>query len=286
MSIYASTTYFGDGSQINDALQDLKKIGIRKIELGSNHKKSKEKINLEKSNEFIIHNYFPPQEEDFILNIASSSPMIRNRSIDFIKNTIKWGSKKGIGYYTIHPGFLAEPVAQLGQRGKNRNFDLKFSRQRRKDRKKVIEEAMKVIKNLYQFSNNKIQLLIENQGSKTSKNVTIVDSIEELQILNKFVGPHLKFNFNLAHATLSGIDLEKKEVLRFIFKHSLFFEISEIKGMYDSHLAVFPKRGIIGNLLSIHKTSFKKRNLILEFRNTKTEELKASFDAVSKLYGL
>lgn len=284
MSIFVSTTYFGDNSKVQDALKELYSLGIKKIELGSNHSPVREKEILQnnRGKEYIVHNYFPPKEKDFILNIASSSPLIREKSIKFIKNTIKWCQKNHIKYYTIHPGFFAEAISPQGYKGENRNFDLKFSTPINRDRQKTIDETSKVIKELYQFTDAKLQLLIENQGTQTSKGVTIFDSIEELEYLKKSVGAKLKFNFNLAHATLSGINLEKKINFQFAYVSSPFFEVSETTGIYDSHLPVYPAKGIIGNLLSAKKTFFKKRNIILEYRNISANDLKSSFESVTK----
>lgn len=285
MSIFVSTTYFGDGSQVTDALENLERIKIRNIELGSNHAPFlKTKLSLSEDKNYIVHNYFPPNEKSFILNIASRSSRIREKSINFIKHSIIWCWKNHIDYYTIHPGFAAEAIFPLGHKGMNRNFDLKFKKTTQgENRMKVIDETIKIIRNLYNFADGKVQLLIENQGSRTSKWVTIFDSIEELELLKRGVGSSLKFNFNLAHATLSNINLEDRNIFRYIYQNSPFFEVSEISGIYDSHLLVFPKEGVIGKLLMAHKSMFKKRNIILEYRNVPLEELKKSFEEVSAL---
>ena len=279
MSLYVSTTYFGDGSQVEDALKDLEELKIKNIELGSNHSKSNQKFKLSKNSNFIVHNYFPPQEKNFILNIASTSPQIRDKSIRFIKNTINWCQKNEVKYYTIHPGFFAETISPLGANVKRRNFDLKFDSKSivNKNRKKILEETMNVIKELYNFADGKTQLLIENQGSITSDSFTLFDSYLELQKLKKTVGNRLKFNFNLAHAYLSGINLRNKKNIYFIFKNALFFEVSEVSGIYDSHLPVFIKRGIIGKLIYENRDLFRKKNLILEYRNIPSSDLKLSY---------
>lgn len=286
MSLYVSTTYFGDGSQVQDALRDLEKLKIKNIELGSNHAPSKiNELKLRKDKNYIVHNYFPPDELDFVLNIASTRLQVREKSIAFIKSSIIWCQKRNIKYYTIHPGFFAEVISPLGFRGKNRNFDLKFSKDsiKSKKRQKVIEEATSVIKHLYDFSGNRTQLLIENQGSKTSGSFTLFDSLSELSALKKSVGRNLKFNFNLAHATLSGINIKNENIFQFIYGNSPFFEVSEIKGIYDSHLPLRPGDGKILQLLKNFKDLFKKRNIILEYRNIQGEKLLKSFDFVNKI---
>lgn len=289
MSIFVSTTYLGDGSDPQAALNELTTVGITKIELGSNHAPLiQSKLNFNKNSTYIVHNYFPAQENYFILNIASRFPKIREKSIDFIKASMNWCYRQKIKYYTIHPGFLAEAISQLGQKGKNRNFDLKFSKisTKARKRKQTVEETIKIISSLYEFANGKLQLLIENQGSKTSKDVTLFDSLEELQLLQLSIGHKLKFNFNLAHATLSGIKLEDEKVFNHIHKNSPFFEASEIRGVYDSHLPLQTGSGKILKLLKKYRELFKKRNVILEYRNIEKEKLMKSFDFVSNLLGV
>lgn len=285
MSIFVSTTYFGDNSKVQDALKELYSLGIKKIELGSNHSPVREKEILQnnRGKEYIVHNYFPPKEKDFILNIASSSPLIREKSIKFIKNTIKWCQKNHIKYYTIHPGFFAEAISPQGYKGENRNFDLKFSTPINRDRQKTIDETTKVIKDLYAFAEKQeVQLLIENEGSKTSPEFVIFATYEELDALSEAVGSILKFNFNLAHATLAGIDLTDKKTFLHFYRKSVFFEVSEIKGDLDSHLPISSK-GPISSLVKKYKNYFRQKNIILEYRNVKIEAVKKSYSYVSSI---
>ena len=89
--IFVSTTYYGERSSVIKAINGLKKLDISGIELGSNHR-------LEKSYNFLneikfelfSHNYFPPEDKDFVLNVSSNSQTTRNRSIDFIKKSIEF----------------------------------------------------------------------------------------------------------------------------------------------------------------------------------------------------
>lgn len=285
MSLYVSTTYFGDGSRVQDALQDLVKLKINNIELGSNHASLQlSELKLPKDKNYIVHNYFPPLEKAFVLNIASTRSQVREKSIAFIKNSIIWCQKRNIKYYTIHPGFFAEVISPLEHGGKNRNFDLKFDQISitRKNRRTSFEETTKVIKQLYLFALGKTQLLIENQGSITSRNFTLFDSYVELKRLKKSIGNQLKFNFNLAHAMLSEINITNEKVFSEFYEDSPFFEVSEISGIYDSHLPLQPGNGKVLKLLKNYKGLLKRRNVILECRNIEREKLLESFDFLNK----
>ncbi len=286
MSIYVSTTYLGDGSQVQDALRDLEKLKIKNVELGSNHTfVKKNKLDLKTNTKYIVHNYFPPEEKDFILNIASSRPQVRNRSIAFIKSSIIWCQKNDIRFYTIHPGFFAEAISSMGHGEQKRNFDLNFDKKsiEFKNRKRTLEETTRIIKHLYDFANSRTQLLIENQGSITSHNFTLFDSYDELKKLKENVGEKLKFNFNLAHACLSGIDVTDKKIFLEFYKNSPFFEVSEINGIYDSHLTLEQGNGRVLKLLKSYKELFLRKNIILEYRNIKAQDLLKSYKFISAL---
>ncbi len=286
MSLYVSTTYFGDGSQVQYALRDLEKLKIKKIELGSNHSSVKNnKLNLKKNTKYIVHNYFPPEEKDFILNIASTRSQVRDKSIAFIKSSIIWCQKNDIKFYTIHPGFFAEAISPLGYGGQKRNFDLNFDKKSivLKNRRKTLDETSRIIKHLYDFANGRTQLLIENQGSITSHNFTLFDSYDELKRLKKNVGLKLKFNFNLAHAYLSGINITDKKTFLEFYEDSPFFETSEIRSIYDSHLPLKAGNGRILKLLKEYKSLFRKSNGIFEYRNIEAEKLLKSYIFVSEI---
>lgn len=285
MAIYVSTTFLGDGSSVNDALKQLADRKIRHLEIGSNHSTVNiDQVKFWTNNIYIIHNYFPAIGEDFVLNLASDYEEIRKRSFFFIRNTIKICKKLGIKYYTIHLGFLGETsVLKNGQI--DRNFDFKFKKPSTKpNRKKVIDRTIKIIETLYQYaSSNNVRLLVENEGSKTSSQFVVFDSVEELDMLKKGVGDKLKFNFNLAHATLAGIDLRKKNVFNHFYSTSEFFEVSEIDGVNDSHLPILTTKGKIGTFLKNYANLFKKSDIILEYRNIPISDLNKSYVFVKNL---
>lgn len=284
MAVFVSTTFFGDQSNINDALKTLENLRIKNIEIGSNHAPIRiEDLRLVKGTTYICHNYFPPLRREIVLNIASEDKVLRKKSIAFIKNTIILCQKLEIKFYTIHSGFFADVISPHHNEGKSRNFDFIFQANA-KDKKQVLERTIEIIKDLSLFAKRKnVQLLIENQGSKTSKEFTLFDSSEELDILKREVGGTLKFNFNLAHAILAGLKLEEEKVFKHFYESSAFFEVSEIDRNLDSHLPIIPDKGLICSLLEKYATMFAKNNIILEYRNLRSEDLKKSYDFVTKL---
>lgn len=103
-----------NSSSIKDSVSKLAGIGIRNIELsgGTEYcadiltilKSYKEKYSLN----FLIHNYFPPPQKDFVLNIASHNETTRLSSVNFVKRSINLAHDLEIDRYTLHPGYSRE----------------------------------------------------------------------------------------------------------------------------------------------------------------------------------
>jgi sugar phosphate isomerase/epimerase len=57
---------------------------------------------------YLIHNYFPPQREDFVLNLISSDDSIYQRSLQLIRDAIALSKKFEAILYSFHPGYIIE----------------------------------------------------------------------------------------------------------------------------------------------------------------------------------
>ena len=122
-NIFVSTTFAKDDSKISDVLAECKKENISNVELGSNHiyEKNFKKI-LQKYNFcFLVHNYFPIPKKNFVVNIASLDKKIRTISILHAKKAIRFCKETNSKLYTIHPGFLSDPI-KAGRTKKNYDF--------------------------------------------------------------------------------------------------------------------------------------------------------------------
>ena len=114
MQLYLSTSCLkGD---VFDILDQYEEAGFRNVELGSTHLYN-EKISPETIGEydfnFLVHNYFPPPKEPFIINIASQDRAILKRSLDQLKTSIDFCNSIGIQLFTFHSGFRADPDLNL-----------------------------------------------------------------------------------------------------------------------------------------------------------------------------
>lgn len=127
--IYISTGGFGEKSTYQTTL-DLIDEGIFAIELsgGLYDAKLKTKLHsLQSAVSFQIHNYFPPPEKAFVLNLATLDQEIASITLDHVKKAIRWSAELGQSIYSFHAGFLLDPkVEELGRKVRPRPL---FSRE-------------------------------------------------------------------------------------------------------------------------------------------------------------
>ena len=105
--------------KIADAIVELAELGFTNIELTGKTKfyngieedliglKDRYKLN------YLIHNYFPPQKDDFVLNIATNNRDLKEKTLGLIKQAIALTLKFKENVYSIHPGFRYDLLPEL-----------------------------------------------------------------------------------------------------------------------------------------------------------------------------
>jgi len=74
--------------------------------------------------QLLVHNYFPPPEKPFVLNLASRDMETLERSMDHVRAAIDLSARCGALFYSVHSGFamdlkaedLGKPEAQARMR--------------------------------------------------------------------------------------------------------------------------------------------------------------------------
>lgn len=103
--LYLSTSCINKGTII-EAVEELSRI-TPNIELSGGSEYDPDlldrlnKTKREKNINFLIHSYFPPPKDHFILNFADKDEKTRQ----FIRETMRYVKSLDISYYSIHAGF-------------------------------------------------------------------------------------------------------------------------------------------------------------------------------------
>lgn len=109
--IYVSTACLGHKLDLNSILELYWQHGFRRVELGFIQGLVKD-LDVLKAYGFnyFVHNYFPPEDPPFLLNIASSSFDELERSLSFVEKCLATCNKYEIPMYSLHAGFRSTGV--------------------------------------------------------------------------------------------------------------------------------------------------------------------------------
>ncbi len=272
MSVFVST---GGNKTLTPqkSIENFKESGIKCIELSGgiySENLSSELISLKKDFKFQIHNYFPPAKDSFVINLASQNKEIEEKSLNFVKKSIKLASQIGGTHCSFHAGFLLDPQPkELGNKLKKIEIF---------DRDKAKETFYKNVKTISKFANDyKIKLLIENNvvSHENLNNFKINPFLisepkETLEFLKTFDQNEVNILLDVAHLKVSAKSLK--------FKAEDFFNecedriggyhLSENNGLKDTN-EPFNKDSWFWKYIN------KKVNYFtLEVYNTKPSELK------------
>ena len=281
-NIFVSTTFAPDNSRISDVLLTCKRENIFNVELGSNHiyEKNFSKIIQKYKFNFLVHNYFPIPKKNFVVNIASQNKKIRNLSVKHAKNAINFCKKTKSKLYTIHPGFLSDPVKA---NYKKKNYDFIWTNPKLKANYELAFNTMIFsLKELVSFARDKkVKLAIETEGSYRKKNLLLMQKPEEYQKLFNFFSPRdLGINLNIGHLNLASnaFNFSKEKFVNIVKKYIVALELSDNNGYEDQHLPL--KKGKWYWEI-INDPFFSKTYKVLEFRNTNIKEVNRVVDLLS-----
>lgn len=115
MVLYFSTSCLSNKISLNNKLAIFNDLSIQNVELSYSDDPTLDfsaVLNKYDMN-YIGHNYFPPPEEDFVINLASPSPENLSRSIEQIKRSISFCNDVNINFFSFHSGFRVDPDLQF-----------------------------------------------------------------------------------------------------------------------------------------------------------------------------
>lgn len=283
MPIFVSTTFINNGSSVIEAVDLLASKNIFNIELGSIHcfeKDIEDKLmDIKDDFNFLMHNFFPPSKERFILNIASTDNSVRNRSLSFIKKSIDFALKIDTRIYTIHPGFLVDPI---GESKKSINYDFDFGDtgslnflQYNEYFKRFIE-SVNIIDDYIAEKN--IKVAIETQGSFNKKDFMFFDKANDYcSFCRKNNSEKIGINLNLGHLNLASQawGFDKNRVIEILGSKLIAVEISHNEGKEDEHRSLKANTWYTAILKN---EVFSQIPVIFEGRGLKIDKVLESYD--------
>lgn len=192
---------------------------------------------------FLIHNYFPPPENPFILNLASLDKNIYEKSLSHLRKALELTRLLGGDKFGFHAGFFVDrPVEEIGK---------KFGRSCLNDREKALEYFTQGFHCLRDEFKD-IDLYIENNCYSAS-NYQVYGSNFPFMLLNfqDYKELRKKIDFRLlldiGHLMVSTGTFRSgfKEEFKEMFEISDYIHISNNDSRHDQNLGLSKKSGLV-----------------------------------------
>lgn len=241
MNIYVSTSAIKKPFDLETVLQHYDDMNIQYIELGSSHKYCatiEEVLKKYKHMNFVIHNYFPPPEDPFALNLSSIDEEVRKRSIEHAKKAIDLCVECNSLIYSIHAGMVANP--------KKIEFFEGFSFDEMDVNEDIYEVCFNFLvescKEINEYAEQKgIKFAIETSGGhpKKFKYLMMTTENEFKRLLNEIPNKNFGILLDIGHYTISEAVYPEEDMMSFIntFKSRIFqVHIHHNDGSNDQHL--------------------------------------------------
>ena len=269
--------------RIGSAIRELAEHNFRNIELsgGTEYYEGyeydifdlKEKYNLT----YLIHNYFPPPKENFVLNLASLDDAIFEKSIEQLRKAIRFADQLGMDRFGFHAGFYVDISSdEIGKAIPAYNlWDKKQSYER-------FCTGFNLIKN----ESKNVDIYIENNVySKTNfdtygpQNPFMLTTPAEYRKLQQYID--FKLLLDVAHLYVSS------HTLKFDFESHLdqlimetdYIHVSDNDGYHDQNENFAYDSKLLKKMAKKH---LKDKTITLEIYN-ELSSLKESFDRITAL---
>lgn len=269
--------------KIGDIVSALAKNGIRNIELSGGTKYYKncisDLIRLKKKYRlrYLVHNYFPPSRNEFVMNLASLKSGVVKKSLNLAKRSIQFCKELRSPSYSIHAGFLVELKPY------ELSHPLKYRKIEQAERR--ISDFVENYEELYGYAvKNGVKLFLENNVYSLQnymrfgkeKPFMLITHNDYLCLKNR-----LKFNFllDIAHLRVScdSLGLKFSSELKNFFSETLkYVHISENDGKKDLHLPLYSGK-VLRNLPDSVET------VTLEIRSKMFEQIFYSYKKAVKI---
>jgi sugar phosphate isomerase/epimerase len=186
---------------------------------------------------WLLHNYFPPPRDGFVINLASADPAIRRRSIEHCRAALELSAAISAPFYSVHAGFTTDPrPTDLGGRfepGTGRGL-VDAARMFYESVAQLCETAERLGVNLL-IENNVVTAPNAIDGRNDLFLCVSGDDVEAL--FTAVRSPSLGILLDVAHLKVSAatLNLSRDRALEQMRPHVRAFHLSDNDGLRDDN---------------------------------------------------
>ncbi len=241
--VFVSTASAPNNLPLDDVLRLLAAAEFNNIELGVVHNvptplndylaEAKKRCGFN----FLIHNYFPPPMESFVLNLASNNPQVQAQSMDLAREAISLCHKLEGKFYSVHAGFCFHAVPS--QLGKELTGLERFSIQEAED---IFVENIRLLAD-YALKYS-VGILVENNvltswNTVNGENKLLlgVDAKDMIRLMKRINHPNVNILIDLGHLKVSSVTLgfSKEDYIHQLAGWIKAFHVHDNDGLNDTH---------------------------------------------------
>lgn len=275
-----SPTYVSSGAfkarSIREIVELALSAGFERIELGSGTPWVPDLLRPVRETagrpiRYLIHNYFPPHQHPFVLNLAAANEMVLTQSLQHCRTAIDLSAELGAPFFSVHAGFAFD--ARPEQLGGDLTRASRIS----------LEEAhdifVRSLRELTAHAASKgVRLAVENNVIAPFNLVNGANSLglcataEDLIRTYEDVGsPNLAFLIDLGHLKVTAMALrfDAHTFLDRIAAHVVAFHLSDNDGMVDRNLPFCREAWFVPRL-----AEFPDVTMVLEAYNLELSEIR------------
>jgi sugar phosphate isomerase/epimerase len=189
--------------------------------------------------QFLVHNYFPPPTEPFVLNLASGDKGIRRRSLDLVSEALALTARLGAPFYSVHAGFVTDPTS-FG--ATSFVFPMPASPNEAQSAMGRFTRALEIALNCAQRFG--VQLLVENNVcSPEQRGKLLLQTAEEyLSLFRALRSPYLGVLLDTGHLNVTAhtLGFDRISFVDKVAPYIRAFHIHDNDGSADTHQPVKP----------------------------------------------
>jgi len=245
-NLYVSTACLPGMEALASRIAEYRRHGLLNVELGAGIHVDGDITTLLSGFEgrFLIHNYFPPPADSFVLNLASGNKNIRQRSIDMVSAALGLCARLGAPYYSVHAGFITEPVG-VGKAGFV--FPMPKGTNEAQD---AMERFINSIGGLMDRAKNLgVTILVENNVcTVAAKGKLLLQTADEfLELFRALPNPQLGLLLDTGHLNVSAhtLGFNRFDFMDQVAPYIRAFHIHDNDGMADTHNVISPESWVI-----------------------------------------
>ncbi|MEL6407858.1 MAG: TIM barrel protein [Chloroflexota bacterium] len=289
MSIYASSGCFPTKSP-HELIRLADAWGITHIELSSSMRYAEDFLQpiqaVAHRFTFLVHNYFPPPQDPFVLNLASAQKTQLEKSKAMVKAGIDLSVAFGAPFYSVHAGFGIDLRPEdLGKP----HLQAKIPADRIVPRAIAYEILCETISELAVYAeDNGIMLLLENNVVTDVNIVATPDDMlwmaspdEFIQVLDEVNNPQLGILLDVAHLKVAAqaLRLDLDDALKVYQPHTYCLHLSDNDGRRDTNQIVQKDSWFMSTLCE-----FTKMPTVIESYNLSQNQLHQQINLVKDVF--